>query len=79
MRESSEVEVDARKVSFALVPRSDRAGISNTFGWWRAEDVKHLGRFNHFLIFLKAADCIFLMTDSGIGSTAVIKWWEGTR
>jgi hypothetical protein len=41
-----------------------------TFGWWRAEVVKHLGRFSHRLIILRAVACIFLMAVSGIGSTA---------
>ena len=71
--------MDARKVSFALVLRSYKAGISITFGWWRAEDVKHLERFSHCLAFLRAAACIFLMEESGIGSTAMTKRKEGTR
>ena len=71
--------MDARKVSFALDLMSDIDGISITFGWWRAEVVKHLGRFSHFLIILRAAACIFLMAVSGIGSTARTKWKEGTR
>ena len=79
MRGSCEVEMDARKVSFAFVLKSDKAGISITFGWWRAEDVKHLGRFSHCLIFLRARGCIFLMAESGIGSTAMTKWKKGTR
>ena len=39
-----------------------------------ADVVKHLGRFSHFFYFFSAADCIFLMADSGMGSTAMTKW-----
>ena len=78
MSGSCEVDMDDRKVDFALVLRSDKEGMSITFGWWRAE-VKHLGKFSHSLIFLGAAACIFLMADSGIESTAMTKWKEGTR
>ena len=70
--------MDDRKVNLALVLRSDKEGMSITFGWWRAEVVKHLGKFSHFLI-LRAAACIFLMADSEIGFTAMTKWKEGTR
>ena len=54
--------LDKRKVNFALVLRSDKE-MSITFGWWRAEMLKHLGKFIHCLIFLRAAACIFLMAD----------------
>ena len=79
MTGSCDVEVDVRKVNFALDLRSDNDGISITFGWWRAEVVKHLGRFSHCLIILRVAACIFLMAVSGIGSIAMTKWKEGTR
>ena len=36
-----------RKVNFALVLRSDKEGMSITFRWWRAEVVKHRGKFSH--------------------------------
>ena len=71
--------MDDRKVNFALVLRSDKEGMLITFGWWRAEVVKHLGKFSHFLTFMRAAACILLMADSGIGSTVMTKWKEGTR
>ena len=51
------MDIDDRKVNFALVQRSDKERMSITFGWWRAEVAKHLGKFNHFLIFLRAAAC----------------------
>ena len=64
--------MDDRKVNFALVLRSDKEGMSITFGWWRAgaEVVKHLGKFSHCLIFLRASAYI-LMADSGIESIAM--------
>ena len=69
------VDMDDRKVNFALVRRSDKEWMSIIFGWWRAEVVKHLAKFSHFLIFLREA----ALADSGIGSTAMTKWKEGTR
>ena len=51
----------------------------DTFGWWRVEVVTNLGRFNHYLVFLRAAACIFLMADLGIESTVMTKLKEGTR
>ena len=79
MTGSCDVEMDASKVNFALDLRLDSDGISITFGWWRAEVVKHLGRCSHRFIILRVAACIFLITISGIGSTAITKWKEGTR
>ena len=35
-----------RKVNFALVLRSDKEEKSITFGWWKAEMVKHLDKFS---------------------------------
>ena len=78
IRESCEVDTD-RKVNFALVLRSDKEKLSITFGWWKEEVVKHLGKFSHFLIFLRTAACIFLMANSEIGSSAMTKLKEGTR
>ena len=66
MTGSCEVEMEERKISFALVLRSDNEGISIMFGWWRAEVVKHLGRFSHRLINMRAVASIFLMAFSGI-------------
>ncbi len=51
------MDMDDRKVYFALVLRSDKEGMSITFGWLKAEVVKHLGKFSHFL---RADACIFL-------------------
>ena len=51
--------MDDREVNFSIVLRSDKEGMSITFGWWRVEAVKHLGKFIHCLIFLRAAACIF--------------------
>ena len=68
--------MDDSRVNFALVLRSDKEGMSIIFGWWRTEVVKHLGKFSHCLIFLRAAACIFLLDDSGIKSTAMTKWKE---
>ena len=79
IRGSCEVDMDDRKVNFALVLRSDKEGVPITFGWWWGEVVKHLGKFSYFLIFLREAACIFLMADSGIGYTAMTKCKEGTR
>ena len=79
---SCDVEMDARKVYFALDLRSASDGISNTFGRWREEVVKHRGRFSHrkSLIIFRATACIFsVVAVSGIGSTAMTKWKEGTR
>ena len=81
MTGSWDVEMDARKVNFALDLWSDNDGMSITFGWWRAEVVKHLGRLSHLLIILRAAACIFLIAVhvSGIGSTARTKRKDGTK
>ena len=49
MRGSSKVEMEARRVSLALVLRSDSTGISITSGWYSAEFVKDRGRLSHFL------------------------------
>ena len=70
--------MDDRKVNFGLVLRTDKEGMSITFWRWRAEVVKHFGKFSHCLVFLRATACIF-MADSGIESTAMIKWKKGTR
>ena len=58
-----------------LVLRSDKEGMLITFRWWRAEVLKHLSKFSHCLIFMRAA----AWDDSGIESTALTKWKEGTR
>ena len=42
MTGSCDVEMDARKVNFALDLRSDNDGsYINHIGWWRAEVVRH--------------------------------------
>ena len=69
MRGSSEVEIEERRVSLALVLRSDNAGISITSGWYRAEFVKQRGRLSHFLT-LRAMDCSLLVVDSATGLMA---------
>ena len=43
---SCEVDMDDRKVNFALVLRSGQEGMSIIFGWGRAEVVKHLVKFS---------------------------------
>ena len=35
IRGSCEVDIDDRKINFALVLRFDKEGMSITFGWWR--------------------------------------------
>ena len=52
MKESFDVDIDERRVSFALVWRSERAGMSMILGWCKAEVVKHLGRFNLEMLLL---------------------------
>ena len=73
VRGSCEIDMDDRKVYFALVLRSGKKEKSITLGWWRAEVVKYLGKFTYCLIFLRVAACIFKMADSGIESTAMTK------
>ena len=51
-----------RKVNFSLVQRSDKEGMSITFGWWRAEVVKHLGKFSYFLDHLESS-CLHFLND----------------
>ena len=76
---SFDVDIDERRISFALEWRSNKAGMSMILGWCRAEVVKHLGRFNQCFIFVRDTPCIFLMAASGIGSTAMVKLKEGHR
>ena len=76
---SLDVDIDEKRVNFALERRSDKAGISMILGWCRADVVKHLGRFSQHFIFLRDTPYIFVMEASEIGSTAMENLKEGHR
>ena len=78
IRGSWDTAMADRKVSLALVWSSEMDGMSMTSGCWTMAVEVLLVRPSHFLIFLIAFVCIFLMVDVVMVSTARWKWKEGT-